>query len=357
MMNSMNYNPTVVFKKQRHVVVENQPVPVPKSGEVLIRTHCSLISIGTELSILDVDEGNGETWREMQQFPFLPGYDNVGTVISVGDGVETSWIGKRVVSWGTHGAYVTVDVNDCWPILREVSDHEAAFLVLFHVAANGLRRSGLVLGESAVVFGLGIIGQLTAQLCHLAGTRPVIGVDSIPQRVELLLNENSIAGIVAGEYPLMTAVSERTRGRMADVVFELTGNASLIPQECEILRDQGRLVIVSSPRSKTHFDFHDHCNRRSISIIGAHNWSHPTCATPDQPWTMARHAELFFDLIANQDLDVKSMITHQIPVEEAPSLYEQLLQDRGEALGVILEFPHPASPDGENLVELTSNSV
>jgi len=331
-------NPTVVFSAAGRVVVEDRPAPEPGADELLIRTHYSLISIGTELSVLEGQASNGQVWREMQEYPFCPGYCNVGTVLATGDEVDQKWIGQRVVSWGGHAAFVTIDLEHCWPIPDECDDEEAAFLVLFHVAANGLRRSSLVIGESAVIYGLGIIGQLLSRLCQIAGARPVCGVDVSRERVKLLTDDTDIIGIVAGEQNTLEAVTTATRERMADVVFEVTANAELIPKELEVLRDEGRFVIVSSPRAATLFDFHDLCNRPSITIIGAHNWSHPTHATPQNPWTMARHAELFFDLIATGDLDVIPLISHRISVEEAPQFYEQLMQDRTNTMGAIIRF-------------------
>jgi len=344
-MHAATSNPTVVFRGPRQVAVEDRPVPEPAAGELLIRTHCSLVSTGTELSLLEGDTVCGETWREMRDYPFLPGYDNVGTVVAVGDAVDPAWIGKRVASWGTHGAYVTMDTAHCWPVLRDVSDEEATFLMLSHVALNGLRRSRLVFGEAAVVFGLGIIGQLTVQLCRLAGARPVIGVDTSKRRVDQLAEIPGVVGILAGQEDTAEAIATMTGGRMADVVFELTGNAEIIPEELKLLREQGRFVLVSSPRSATHLDLHDLCNRPSLTIIGAHNWSHPEHATADNPWTMARHSQLFFDLVADGDLDVGSLISHRVGIEDAPDLYSRLMSDRGRAMGVLFQFSGSAPED------------
>jgi 2-desacetyl-2-hydroxyethyl bacteriochlorophyllide A dehydrogenase len=332
-------NPTVVFPSPRRVIVEDRPIPAPGAGQLLIRTRCSLLSIGTELSVLEGDDSSGQTWREMQSFPFLPGYDNVGRVVAVGPDVSESWIGKDVVSWGGHGAYVTIDAGRCWPIARNVSDEEAAFLVLFHVAANGVRRSGLAFGESVAVFGLGIIGQLTLQLCRFAGACPLVAADASPLRVAHARRIPGVTAVTSGKESLLEQVTQANRGGKFDVVFEVTGNADLIPTEAAAVRGEGRLVIVSSPRSASRFDFHDLCNRPSLTIIGAHNWSHPEFATPGNPWTMARHAELFFDLVADGALDVASLITHRVMVDDVADLYDTLRGDRGSALGVVVQFP------------------
>jgi threonine dehydrogenase-like Zn-dependent dehydrogenase len=125
---------------------------------------------------------------------------------------------------------------------------------------------------------------------------------------------------------------------MADVVFEVTGNAEAIPEEARLLRRLGRLVIVSSPRGPSLFDFHDLCNSPSLTIIGAHNSSHPAYETLNNPWTNHRHAELFFDLVADGRLDVGRLISHRVPYTEAPGVYEQLLEDRSRMMGVLFEW-------------------
>jgi len=337
----MPTNPTVVFAGPRQVVVEDRPIAQPGPGEVLIRTHCSLISIGTELSILEGDTPTGEVWQRLRRYPALPGYDNVGTVVEVGEGVEQDWLGRRVASWGRHGGYVTVGVERCWPVTRDVSDAESTFLVLGQIALNGLRRSGLCFGESAAVYGLGIIGQLTVQLCRFAGARPVFGIDASRDRVARLAQATGVTGICTAEEDPAEQIVDATRGRMADVVFELTGNGEILPDEVAVLRGQGRFVIVSSPRSPTQFDFHDLCNAPSLTIIGAHNSSHPAHATPADPWTMSRHAELFFDLVADGELAVRPLISDRADVADAPEVYERLMADRTQTMGVILRWTEP----------------
>ena len=121
---------------------------------------------------------------------------------------------------------------------------------------------------------------------------------------------------------LVEKVKELTNGRMADVVFEVTGNPDIIPQEFDVLKRQGKLVILSSPRGVTkNFD-----------------GSHPHYETPYNQWTQERHAELFFNLVADGELDVKSLISHRTPYTDAPELYDILLRDRTQAMGIIMEW-------------------
>ena len=172
----------------------------------------------------------------------------------------------------------------------------------------------------------------------MSGAKPVFAVDTADFRLDLLPNDKSLISVNALKLDLLEKVKGHTCGRMADIVFEVTGNAKMIPDEFKVLHDQGRFVMMSSPRDKTEFDFHDLCNRPSHTIIGAHNFSHPKFATYENPWTMERHCEQFFDLVADGELDVKRMISHRVSYIDAPEIYCQLLKDRSQYMGVVIDW-------------------
>ena len=125
---------------------------------------------------------------------------------------------------------------------------------------------------------------------------------------------------------------------MADIVIETTGNSEVIPKEFLVLRKQGKLVIVSSPRGVTDFDFNDLCSIGSYTIIGSHNNSHPKYATPDNPWTFERDTAFHFALIMNKLYDPLPMITHRFPCDDAIDAYNVLIEDRTRALAVHLSW-------------------
>ena len=335
----MGGNPTVVFVEPRRVVVEDRPLPRPGRGEMLVKTSRTLISTGTELTILSGDFPPGSRWAQYGRFPFTPGYDNIGRVIEVGEGVDESWVGRRVASYAPHAAYVLVRPENVRIVPDGISDEEAAFFTIAEIVMNGVRRGGVQWGEAVAVYGLGLLGQLTVRFCYLAGARPVFGIDLAGPRLKLLPRKPKIRPINPGEEDPAEVVRSMTRGRMADVVFEVTGNPEVIPEEFKLLKRQGRMVILSSPKGPTpSFDFHDLCNAPSYTIIGAHNSSHPRYETPYNQWTQKRHAELFFDLVIDGELDVKSLISHRVPFDRAPQIYSMLLEDRSEAMGVIIEW-------------------
>ena len=331
-------NPTIVFTAPGEVVLEDRDVPSPDPGELLIRTRLTLISTGTELTILEGKYPPGSAWARYGKFPFLAGYNNVGEVLRVGEGVAREWVGRRIATMGNHARYVCLPPAIARPIRPEVADEQAVFFTIAEIVMNGVRRGGVTWGEAAVVNGLGLLGQLAVRFCRLAGARPVFAVDPAEQRRARLPQDPGLVPVNPLQQDLAELVATLTRGRKADVVFEVTGNPDLIPGQLSSLRRMGRFVILSSPKGPSLFDFHDLCNSPSFTIIGAHNMSHPKCEEGDDPWTMLRHAELFFDLLADGDLDMTPLISHREPYTEASALYEMLVADRSSAMGVLLTW-------------------
>lgn len=335
----MNKNPSVVFPKPGEVIIEERAIPSPKEGEVLIKSICSLISTGTELTLLSAKYPPGSAWESYGSFPFLPGYCNVGTVVEVGEGVEEEWIGRKVATYSPHSAFVISYPEHIRWIEKDVPAEEIAFFTIAEICLNGVRRAEVRLGESVAIYGMGLLGQLTARLAWLAGARPIIGIDIAEERLEKMPRKPGVFSLNPEQTAVQQKVAELSKGRMMDVVFEVTGNPALIPGELRILRRQGRFIILSSPYGPTpSFDFHDLCNSPSFSIIGAHNMSHPQYPTLDNPWTQKRHFELFMDFLASGELDIGSLITQRVPYRDAPTVYLSLLEDRSKELGVIIQW-------------------
>ena len=331
-------NKTVVFTGPGQVTLEESPMPVAGPGQMLIRTTKTLISTGTELTIFSGEFPKGSAWDGYGQYPFKAGYSNVGEVVEVGEGVDYSWLGKKVGCSAPHCAFHVKRPEGVIELPEGIPDEQAAFHALAGIVMNGVRRSRVNWGESVVIYGLGLLGQLAARFCALNGARPVIGVDVSTDRIAMLPQVRYLHGLHGAECNVPEKVKGLTKERMADIVFEVTGNQQLINKEFELLKPQGRFVLLSSPRGATMFDFHDNCNFLSYEIIGAHVCSQPKVETPYNPWTGEHNRELFFRHIADGDIDVGSLITHREPGERGPEVFGELLADRSKAMGVILDW-------------------
>ncbi len=333
-------NYQVVYPEMGKVELQEAPMPVAGENEVLIKTLVSQISTGTELTMLEGNVDADSPWAKINLFyPLLPGYSNVGEIIAVGPGVDPALIGKKCLSDCTHGKYVVssiVDTHTFQIIPDGVDLDEAAFGVISQITLGNVRAAQIRIGETIVVYGAGLIGQMVTRFARIAGAYNVIVVDMSDKRLEMLPDDECVFGINPKKVDVIEFIKEKNGGKLADIVFETTGAQALIETELECIGNNGKLIITSSPKGKSTVSF-DFCSRRGITIIGAHNWlCHPLVATDQNPWTRRRDTQYHLDLLARHQLSLKHMITHKANYKDAPEMYKMLVKDRSQALAVHL---------------------
>jgi threonine dehydrogenase-like Zn-dependent dehydrogenase len=155
-----------VFTAPREVTLEPCEYPPPAAGKVRLRTERTLISTGTELTALTGDFPAGSAWAAYIQYPTGVGYSNAATVIDVGEGVEKVQVGDRVACTAAHATHAIHDANYLYPIPNGVDWDVAAFSTLAEIAMGGVRLSRVMFGESVVIIGAGLVGQLAI---HFSG--------------------------------------------------------------------------------------------------------------------------------------------------------------------------------------------
>ena len=331
----------VVFKGPKRVEIEESELPKPSPNQILIRTQVTLISTGTELTMLSGEYPKGSVWNNITKYPVTPGYSNCGIVEKIGENVQKFKVGDRVSSTAPHAEYAVVREDRAVKVPDGISDEEATFGTLSATVMNSVRLANIKLGESVVIVGVGILGQLACQFSRLCGGFPVIAIDLSRKRLEIAKRLGATVTIQPEEEDVERRIMELTKGRRVDVVFEVTGNPKIIPWELSLVKRQGRLILLSSPRGVTELDFHDLVNWPSRTIIGTHTSSHPSHETPYNPWTWERNIQLFFELLSARLVNVKDLITDRYKWTEAKQAYQRLLDPLGErlqALGVILDF-------------------
>ena len=346
----MKKNPIIWFPEVRRAEIREEDVPVPGPGQYLLKSRVTLISTGTEMTAYCGEFEPGTSWEENFSCPYYPGYTCIGEIVDAGEGADRSLIGRRLATDQPHRAYGLCSGAD--PLAGDqfhgrtrfqlvpdgIADEDAVFSNIAVIVMNGIRASGIRWGESAVVFGQGLLGQFAARFLRLAGAFPVFACDVSDYRLSLLPDDPAIVRVNTRREDVEQVIAEHNKGRKADCLIELTANADLLPLESSLLREKGRLVILSSPKKPVVFDFEDFCAVSSISIIGCHNFSHPVYPQADNPWTNDRHFEQYTDLIRYGMLDVRPLVSRVIPYTAAPEAYRALDADRGREMGIILDW-------------------
>ncbi|MEM1569728.1 MAG: zinc-binding dehydrogenase [Candidatus Bathyarchaeia archaeon] len=330
----------LVFPKPFEVEIEEFEVGEPNSGHVLIETELTLISTGTELTALTGDFPKPSAWSSYVKYPFIPGYTCIGRVLKMGPNVTGFKIGDRVATVTPHARHSLAKAEDLVKVPDEVKLEHACLHTIAAGVMNSVRLAHVSLGEAVVVVGLGLLGQMTVLFSRLCGAFPVIAVDVADKRLELARLSGATASIkYTGYEDLEREIKRLTDGRMADVVFEVTGNPNVIPWAIKLAKKPlGRFIVLSSPRGPTTLDFHDEVNSPSRIIIGTHFGSQPFYETPYNPWTRKRNTELFFNLLKANIINLNHFITHVYPWRKASEAYKMLVENRTQALAVLLDF-------------------
>ena len=310
----------------------------PAPHEVVVKSARSLISAGTEIAMYSGSH-SGFSRPNPPQFPSDMGYALAGAVQAVGREVKEWATGDRVVVYASHGDWAVCDARTTkmWRLPPDVTMEQGALAVLGGISAVGVRQGKVALGETVVVLGLGLIGQFAAQLSRLAGARPVIGVDLLPNRVEIA-GASGIRALNPDESDVGQTVNDVTGGRMAEVVIEATGNPRVIPQALDLAGDGGRVVLLGSPRGTVEIDPYRAVHHKGVSLIGAHARVSGHPYTIRDPWTRERNLDLVLSLFADGSLLSEGLISHRVQPDDVGETYEMLVERPRDFLGVLIEW-------------------
>ncbi|HEU4754199.1 MAG TPA: zinc-binding dehydrogenase, partial [Armatimonadota bacterium] len=264
----------IVFTGPATAELRHEPVPELGPTQVLIRARKTLISMGTELICYQRNFAPGTHWDRWVRYPFHPGYSMAGVVEAVGAEVEGFRPGDRVVSREGHRQLVVVESTRPLKIPDEVSDEEGTWFGIACIVQNAVRRAEHELGDAVVVVGLGPLGQLAVQYARLGGAREVIGIDPVPQRLERAARWLTAALPVPVDQA-RDAVRDRTEGRGADVVYDVTGHPAVLPAALALPRRFGKLVLLGDAGTPSEQRLTSDLLTRGLRIIGTHYNNQP----------------------------------------------------------------------------------
>jgi predicted dehydrogenase/threonine dehydrogenase-like Zn-dependent dehydrogenase len=365
-------------RKTGRPFVGEVPVPALQRGRVLVRTVASLISAGTERAAVElVSKGLVQEARERPDLVKAVvakvksegllntvaavrdkmvasqslGYSAAGIVTAVAEDVGEFQVGDRVacagVGFASHAEVLSVPKNLCVHLPEQVSFEQGAYGTLGAIALQGVRLAEPTLGESMVVIGLGLVGQLTVQLLKANGCK-VFGVDLDPSRVSLALELGADSALVSSEL-VGKEIEGWTRGRGADAVLITAATDSNQPVElaAKISRLKGRVIIVGMtgldiPRAP----FFSRELRLTISMSYGPGRYDPDYEEKghDYPlpyvrWTEKRNIESFLELVGDGRVNVDRLTTHRFGIEEAEPAYQLIAGNSTESyLGVLLKY-------------------
>ena len=364
--------------KNGETILEEVPVPMIKSGCVLIKTSRTLVSLGTERMLVEFGKANFIQKAKQQpdkvkmvlnkvktdglkptidavlnklNQPLPLGYCNVGEVVGVGRGVTEFQVGDRVASNGNHAEYVNLPKNLVAKVPDNVTDEAAAFTVIGSIGLQGIRLLNPTFGETIVVVGLGLIGLVTAELL-LANGCNVIGFDFDPEKVRIADEKGIVAINPAEGTDQVKFVESYTNGIGADGVIITASNKSneIIAQSAQMCRKRGRVILVGViGLDISRADFYEKEISFQVSCSygpGRYDEEYEQKGN-DYPigyvrWTEKRNFEAILNAIAKGTLNVKPLITERIALKDFDKIYGDM--GNSKSIASILEYDQTEAP-------------
>jgi predicted dehydrogenase/threonine dehydrogenase-like Zn-dependent dehydrogenase len=372
-----------VLLKQGGVFVAEVPAPQVEPNCILVRTAFSCVSVGTEMS--GVKASNLPLWKRALERPdqirrvvrmvatdglartrdavqsrltqASPiGYSLAGIVIDVGDGVDDIAIGDAVACAGAQSAHhaeiVCVPRNLAIPVPEGLDLADASTVTLGAIALQGLRRGSPTLGETFVVVGLGILGQIAVQLLKTNGVR-VIGIDPDRSRIAAAQTAGLDIGLHPDDEESDQQVARLTGGVGADGVIITAASAShdILSGAFRMCRRKGRVVLVGDvglniDRADIYAKELDFLVSTSYGP-GRYDRNYEERGL-DYPvayvrWTENRNMQAYLSELAEGRVRLRSLLETRYPIEQAPAAYAALASDTHRPMTVLLTYPQIAA--------------
>lgn len=325
----------VVFTQK--CLAEYCEIDTPNLSEnsVLVKTEFSAISAGTEKACLC---GMPNTYGD---FPRMLGYSSAGVVVEVGKSVTRCKVGDRVIVYhGIHSEYNVLPEEKIIKIPHDdFSTLHAAFVLLASMGLGGLRKTRLELGESGMVFGMGILGIFALSFMKLSGAVPVIAADLSPERRKLALECGVDFAFDPTDADFVQKVKDVTDNKGVNAIVEVTGSAVALQNALDCAAFGGRISLLGCTRvSDVLIDYYSQVHKPGIELIGAHNFVRPKVDSYPYHWTNEDDCNAIMKLAMLGRIDFSKIITDVVSPLDAAAVYDRMLNDKSFPVGIAFDW-------------------
>lgn len=333
----MKFKQIVFTEKYKAELLESERELAP--GQVCVKTVLTTISPGTERANL-MGDPNLSIRAPMQEatYPRTVGYSASGIVTAVGEGVTHVVPGDRVVVFlGSHSEYNILPAHKIVKIPYEQNSFEEAavsFIATFPLAA--VRKTRLEVGESMLVMGQGLLGQLAVMMAKAAGAVPVIAADPVESRREEALKNGADYALDPTDPDFSKKVKELTEGG-ANCAVEVTGVGQALDTCLDCMAKMGRVALLGCTRDKNFtIDYYRKVHGPGITLIGAHTAARPDHESYPAHFTHKDDILTVLKLCAAGRIDIKRMCGTYYSPADCQKAFDGLMYDKN--FPIVVQF-------------------
>ncbi|QHT62284.1 zinc-binding alcohol dehydrogenase [Paenibacillus lycopersici] len=309
--------------------------------EVLIDTEYTFISAGTELANYTAKDANVFKPGFWNSYPWKSGYANVGIVRQAGANVTRAKVGQRVYTFGPHASTIIVNQREMIiEVPEDISPAIAASSRMAGVAATSIILADIPHNASVAVFGLGMVGNLAAQMFRNLGCQ-VIGVEPNEHRRQLAGRCGLTVTIGGSNEEVQEQIKSLTGGKLAQITVDAVGHSAVVMQALQSTANFGQIVLLGSPRVPVEGNLTDllsPMHLRWITMRGGLEWCLPVYSELPNVTSLYSKQELVFQWIRQGQLALEPQISHTVKPSRIKEAYDGLLLQPETYTGVVLDW-------------------
>lgn len=299
----------VVISEPGKVGLQSVNLKDPGPDDVIIETAYTSISAGTERMLLA-----GQMPHPMLSLPVVPGYETVGRVVETGANVAADWRDQWVyvggalcyegvnAAWGGQSARLFTDVKRVVP-LENVDPRQGVLLALAATSLHGIDVLGTKAGDRVLVLGQGPVGQLAARIAQQRGA----WVANADKNAARLARSKGDRNINVDAEKLNAAITEPV-----NAIIEASGSMPALADALPLLANGGTILLLGYYQ-KLDVPYMP-LFLKEARLLTAKEWA-------------AGDLLRCRDQIANGELEVAPLLTHEQSIEDISAAYDTAMND------------------------------
>lgn len=328
-----------VVRGPKDVAFENYEIEPGSPTEFIVKNIHTAISSGTELSIYTganprVYEAN--SWCE---YPHVPGYAGLAKVVEVGSEVSGVSVGDFVFHHAHHSSFDRIyeGRSNYAKIPKELLRPDVSLVRFAAIVLSGaVRPSKIELGDNIALIGLGLIGQMAAQLFNLSGGE-IYAFDPVEMRRKTAERIGACRRIFD---PAQETIFDFVPSGI-DTLVDATGISSLILSNMKLVKPMGQVILLGTPFDSFETDltgFLREIHLKRLTVRGALERDQVLPGEFSEGRSYISDVKYLLSLIERKKLKTADLLSAVMKPEEIKLAYDSLLNEKEELLSVVLDW-------------------
>ena len=323
----------IIFPRKGEVVLENFELPSLQAQDVRIRTRYSLMSIGTETTILNQRYDADTHFAERFKFPQLKtGMQAVGDVEEIGSHVKDLKIGDHVFMRMAHGSHQVIASSECSLIPDTVDLKEACWCGLAKTAFRAAWAGNYSSINQVLIIGAGAVGQMAVRWASAFGVESILINDLSSFRLEHAVHGGATATLSGNIKSHVERLTEVTHKNEIPVIVDTTGNPKVFQYALAAAPMFGRIVVLGDTGYPNRQCLDSNFMSKGLIIQAVHD-SHNLGG-----WDQLSIDRKFFTHVIDGNFNLSGLITHEFSPEDCSEAYKFVQNSQENILGVLYNW-------------------